>query len=74
MKRILIALVVLLIAMSMAVPSFADGGEITKEMMEEATPADEDTILIEIAREEEATGLWGKYFYFDVNQDQNENS
>lgn len=74
MRKVLVMLIGLLMVMSMTVPSLADGVEITEEMMEEATPADEGTILIEIAKEQEATRPWEKYIYFDVDQNLNEDS
>jgi len=78
MKRVLVALVVLLLVLSpLAFCQEAEElgtVEITEEMMKEAIPADEDTILLEIVKEEEAAGYWEKYFYLDVDQDLNEDS
>lgn len=72
MRKVLVVLIGLLMIMVMS--SLAEGVEITEEMMKEATPADEDTILIEIVKEEEETRPWEKYLYFDVDQNLNENS
>ena len=67
-------LVGLLLTMLIAAPSLVDAVEITEDMIKEATPADEGTILIEIAKEEEVARRWEKYFYFDVDQNLNEDS
>ena len=72
MRKVLVMLVVLLVVMVMS--SLAEGVEITEEMMKEATPANEETILIEIAEEEGETRPWEKYLYFDVDQNLNEDS
>lgn len=77
MKRILIALVVLLLVLSpltfaqVVEEETLSNVEITEEMMKEATPAEEGTITIEIAKREEELKPWRKYAYLNMSQDLN---
>ncbi|GAI71419.1 unnamed protein product [marine sediment metagenome] len=74
MRKIsVVLLAALLLIVAGALPSFSEV-EITEEMMKEAKPADEETIKIEIAKEQEETRPWEKYLYLDVDQNLNEDS
>lgn len=81
MRKVLVALIGLLMIMGLAMPGLADENVadivkeepvITKEDMKTAKPG--EGLLIELATEPEGIEPWQKYFSIDVDHNENEDS